>query len=55
MDSPAAFTFTDASGRYLICGIPAESPAVIGTAVKGVARYATAAPGQTTGVDIVFP
>ena len=55
MDSPAAFTFTDANGRYLICGIPADSPAVIGAAVKGVAKYATAAPGQTTGVDLVFP
>jgi hypothetical protein len=55
MDSLAALTFTDANGRYLICGIPADSAAVIGAAFKGVAKYATAAPGQTTGVDLVFP
>jgi len=55
MDSPAARTFTDANGRYLICGMPADSPAVIGVAFKGVAKYATATPGQTTGVDLVFP
>jgi hypothetical protein len=55
MDSSAARTFTDANGRYLLCGIPADSPAVIGVAFNGVAKYATAAPGQTDGVDIVFP
>ena len=55
MDFPAAFTLTDANGRYLICGIPADRSAVIGAALNGVAKYATAAPGQTTGVDLVFP
>ena len=55
MDFPAAWTVTDANGRYLICGIPADSPAVIGVNVKGVAKYATAEPGQTTGIDLVFP
>jgi hypothetical protein len=55
MDSAAARTFTDENGRYLLCGIPAGSPAVIGAGFDGRAAYATAGPGQTTGVDIVFP
>ena len=55
MDSPAARTFTDANGRYLLCGIPADNPAVIGAGLNGRAAYATAQPGQTTGVDLVFP
>ena len=55
MDSPAARTFTDANGRYLLCGIPADTPAVIGAGFNRRAAYATAGPGETTGVDIVFP
>jgi hypothetical protein len=55
MDSPAAHTFTDANGRYLLCGIPANSSADIGAGFNGRAAYATAMPGQTTDVDIVFP
>lgn len=55
MDSPAAHTFTDADGRYLLCGIPADKAADIGAGLNGRAMYATARPGQTTGVDLVFP
>ena len=55
MDSPAARTFTDANGRYLLCGIPADNSADIGAGFNGRAMYAMARPGQTTGVDIVFP
>jgi len=55
MDSPAAHTFSDANGRYLLCGIPADNPADIGAGFNGRAASATARPGQTTGVDIVFP
>ena len=55
MDSAAARTFSDANGRYLLCGIPADDAADIGAGFNGRAAYATARPGQTTGVDIVFP
>jgi hypothetical protein len=55
MDSPAAHTFSDANGRYLLCGIPEAKAADIGAGFNGRAAYATAQPGQTTGVDIVFP
>jgi hypothetical protein len=55
MDSPAAHTFSDANGRYLLCGIPVDNPADIGAGFNGRAAYATARPGQTIGVDLVFP
>ena len=56
MDSPGAITLSDANGRYLLCGIPNDLPAVIGTS-DSIHRvvYVEAPPGQTTGVDLVLP
>jgi hypothetical protein len=39
MDSPAALTYTDALGRFLLCGIPEARPAMIGAAL-GAGRFA---------------
>jgi hypothetical protein len=54
--SPGATTLSDVDGRYLLCGIPNDLPAVIGTST-GINRvvYIEAPPGQTTGVDLVLP
>jgi hypothetical protein len=38
-DSPAAITYTDAQGRFLLCGIPQAGTAAIGAAI-GTGRYA---------------
>jgi hypothetical protein len=54
-DSPAAITYSDSEGRYLLCGIPENENAAVGTNVNGKAAYTIARPGQTTGVDITVP
>ena len=55
MDSPAALTVTDANGRYLLCGIPNDEVATIGSSL-GISRvvYVEVPPGQTTA-DLVIP
>jgi hypothetical protein len=55
-DFPAAITFSDAAGRYLLCGVPQERTVDIGASLgpKRVA-WASVSPGQSTGVDIVLP
>ena len=56
MDSMAAWTYSDANGRYLLCGIPIDQRADVAAAlVVGRVAYVTAQPGQTTGVDILLP
>ena len=54
--SPGATTLSDVNGRYLLCGIPNDLAASIGTST-GIHRvvYVEAPPGQTTGVDLVLP
>jgi hypothetical protein len=55
MDSPAATTVTDENGRYLLCGIPNDQVATIGTAVNiNRVAYVDVPPGQTTA-DVVIP
>ena len=46
-DWPAAVTFTDASGRFSLCGLPTEAVG-IGAAVGNSYGYVTVPPGQTT-------
>lgn len=56
MDFSAAVTYTDASGRYLLCGVPEGQTGDI-VASLGNNRVASAPlpPGQSTGIDITFP
>jgi hypothetical protein len=56
MDFPAALTFTDSSGRYLLCGLPEGQTVQLGASF-GVTRvaYVSALPGQSTNVDIMLP
>jgi hypothetical protein len=37
-DSPAAITYTDAGGRFLLCGVPRDRAATIGAALSS-GRY----------------
>jgi hypothetical protein len=56
MDSPAAVTYSDENGRYVLCGISDTETAPI-LASRGDMRvtYLNVPPGQSTGVDIVLP
>lgn len=55
MDSPAATTYSDTDGRYLLCGIPMDATATIGSSVN-IQRvaYIQVPPGQTTA-DLILP
>jgi hypothetical protein len=55
MDFPAAVTFSDADGRYSMCGVPEGGTVYIGAALGRRVAYVTAASGQRTGVDITLP
>jgi hypothetical protein len=52
MDFPAAFTFTDSAGRFLLCGLPDAESVTIGVGVAGRATWITISPGQNTDVEI---
>lgn len=56
MDFPAAVTFTDSSGHYLLCGLPEGQTVQVGASL-GITRvaYVSALAGQTTNVDIMLP
>lgn len=56
MDSPAALTYTDAQGRFLLCGIPQTHAAVIGTGL-GINRvvYREVPPGPDAVIEIDIP
>jgi hypothetical protein len=55
MDSPAAITYTDPQGRFLLCGIPQVGTSLIGTSI-GPNRYAyqnvPAGPNTTIELEI---
>jgi hypothetical protein len=42
----AAYTFTDATGRFALCGLSANDPAYLEAGTTGKSGYATVAPGQ---------
>jgi hypothetical protein len=56
MDFPAAITYSDAAGRYLLCGVPDGRGVDIG-ASAGFNRFAyvSVPSGQSAGVDITIP
>jgi hypothetical protein len=57
MDSPAALTYTDALGRFLLCGIPQAGRATIGAALSVGRRYAyrEVPPGLDAEIEIEIP
>jgi hypothetical protein len=58
-DVSAAVTYTDSSGRFALCGLPADEPVWIGagTGAGPTLRYkfVTVPPGQDSGVEIILP
>ena len=55
-DFPAAITYSDAAGRFLLCGLPQDERVFLG-ASSGVNRvaYLWVPPGQTGGIEITLP
>lgn len=52
-DFPAAITYTDAQGRFLLCGIPQDREATIGSSLgSGRVAYYTVPPGGDAIIDI---
>jgi hypothetical protein len=52
-DSPAAITYTDMNGRFLLCGIPQERTATIGAALgSGRFAYSSVPPGPDASIEI---
>jgi hypothetical protein len=56
MDSPAATTYADSEGRFLLCGIPIDKPArLTASAGDGALGEVTVPAGSQTPVEIVLP
>jgi hypothetical protein len=52
-DSPAAITFTDAQGRFLLCGIPEAGDSWIGASIgAGRFAYVMVRPGPDASIDV---
>jgi len=52
-DSPAATTYTDPQGRFLLCGIPQTRTATIGAALGvGHVAYRSVPPGPDASIEI---
>jgi hypothetical protein len=54
-DFPAAITYGDTAGRYLLCGLPDTETVTLGAGLGNRVAYLNVAPGRTTGVNIVLP
>ena len=54
MDFPAATTYSDANGRFGLCGLPADGTVTIGAGLNGRVAYINVPPGETR-IDIVLP
>ncbi len=55
MDYPAATTYSDADGRYLLCGVTAGQGASIGVGLGPRVTYVPVPPDQSLNLDIVLP
>jgi hypothetical protein len=52
-DSPAAITYTNAEGRFLLCGIPEAGASTIGASIGlGRVAYLTVPAGPATSIEI---
>ncbi len=54
-DYVGAFTFTDGSGRFLLCGLPKDQIVTVGVGFEGRAVWVEVPPGQSDGVEISLP
>jgi hypothetical protein len=53
-DSPAAVTYSDTAGRFLLCGLPEDRAVDLGVGFSGRVTYVAVPPGQTE-IEIVLP
>jgi hypothetical protein len=54
-DFPAAVTYSDAGGRFLLCGLPQTDTVILGASVAGRVAYTNVPPDQRTDVEITLP
>jgi hypothetical protein len=54
-DFPAAITYSDAGGRFLLCGLPRNETVKLGAGIGGRVAYVNVAPDQSTDVEITLP
>ncbi len=54
-DFPAAVTYSDAAGRFALCGLPQNESVTLDAGLGGRIAYVTVPPGQTTGIEITLP
>ena len=54
-DLNVANTYTDAAGRFALCGLPQNDAVTIGAGLGGRVAYANVPPGQTSGIEITLP
>lgn len=53
-DSPAAVTYSDAAGRFLLCGLPQDRAVNLGVGLGNRVTYVSVPPGQTD-IEILLP
>jgi len=55
-DFPAAVTYADAAGRFLLCGLPQDEEAKLAASTRiNRVVYVPVPPGQTEGIEITLP
>jgi hypothetical protein len=54
-DLNVANTYSDAAGRFAICGLPENDSVTLGAGLGSRIAYAQVPPGQTTGIEITLP
>jgi hypothetical protein len=54
-DLNVANTYSDAAGRFALCGLPQNDSVTLGAGLGGRFAYANVPPGATTGIEITLP
>jgi hypothetical protein len=54
-DLNVANTYSDAAGRFALCGLPQNDSVTLGAGLGGRVAYTSVPPGQTTGIEITLP
>ena len=54
-DLNVANTYSDAAGRFALCGLPQNESVTLGAGLGGRVTYAKVPPGETTGIEITLP
>jgi carboxypeptidase family protein len=54
-DLNLANTYSDATGRFALCGLPQNDSVTVSAGLRGRVVYVTVPPGQTTGIEITLP